>query len=137
MSNHFNGYNGNGYQPTGTGFEPKPPPQNPAQAERQAQQEPVAWLYHDASSLEELLAFERDGLVVTCSVLMSLKREKQYKNETPLFAAPPPNKPWAGLTPGEVDEMHWDYVDSIYGFDYLGFSRSIEAKLRERNMGQI
>ena len=53
----------------------------------QEQAEPVAWMYHDASSIESLLNNERNGLPVN-STLISFKRRAEYRNETPLYAAP-------------------------------------------------
>ena len=53
-------------------------------------------------------------------------------NITPLYTAPP--KQWVGLTDEEIHEVTskkwWDWEDA---FDIEGFSRAIEAKLKEKN----
>jgi hypothetical protein len=56
------------------------------------------------------------------------------EGRTPLYTAPP--KQWVGLTDEEIHEVTskkwWDWEDA---FDIEGFSRAIEAKLREKNHG--
>jgi hypothetical protein len=51
----------------------------------------------------------------------------------PLYTAPP-KKQWVGLTDEEIHEVTskkwWDWEDA---FDIEGFSRAIEAKLKEKN----
>jgi len=46
----------------------------------------------------------------------------------------PPKKEWVGLTDGEIHKVvskkWWDWEDA---FDIEGFSRAIEAKLKEKN----
>ena len=55
------------------------------------------------------------------------------ENWTPLYTAPP-RKQWVGLTDEEIHEVTskkwWDWEDL---FDIEGFSRAIEAKLKEKN----
>ena len=56
------------------------------------------------------------------------------EGRTPLYTAPP--KQWVGLTDEEIHEVTskkwWDWEDA---FDIEGFSRAIEAKLKEKNHG--
>jgi len=59
---------------------------------KQEQGEPVAWLYHDAGSLEEMLEAERKCLNIH-SVLLSIRRHEAYRNETPLYTTPQQRKP--------------------------------------------
>ena len=53
----------------------------------------------------------------------------------PVYTAPPKHE-WVGLTDEEVHEVvskkWWDWEDA---FDIEGFSRAIEAKLKEKNGG--
>lgn len=63
--------------------------------------EPVAYLYHDAPSLQALIENERNGFPVN-SVLLSIKRQSQCRNETPLYTRPP--APAAGKD-AELDEF--------------------------------
>jgi hypothetical protein len=65
----------------------------------QEQGEPVAWLYHDAGSLEEMLEAERKCFNLH-SVLLSIRRHEAYRNETPLYTTPQQRKPQghAGIT---------------------------------------
>ena len=53
----------------------------------------------------------------------------------PLYSAPP-QREWVGLTDEEIQKVvskkWWDWEDL---FDIEGFSRAIEAKLKEKNHG--
>lgn len=64
--------------------------------------EPVAWLYHDATSLDALLAAEQACSSVH-SVVVSLRRQPYYCNETPLYLATPAQPPAAQLDPNSDD----------------------------------
>jgi hypothetical protein len=69
---------------------------------KQEQSEPVAWLYHDAGSLKEMLEAERKCLNIH-SVLLSIRRYEAYRNETPLYTTPQQrdssatHRTWVGL----------------------------------------
>ena len=84
-----------------------------------AQQEPVAWLSTDCIG-ERYLCFTKP---------------KDNDPVQPLYTAPP-RKQWVGLTDEEIHEVTskkwWDWEDA---FDIEGFSRAIEAKLKEKNHG--
>ena len=67
-----------------------------------------------------------------------VSRSKRYMDEmgfkcNPLYTAPP-KKEWVGLTDAEIQKVvskkWWDWEDL---FDIEGFSRAIEAKLKEKN----
>ena len=55
------------------------------------------------------------------------------EGRSPLYTAPP-KKEWVGLTDEEIQKVvskkWWDWEDA---FDIEGFSRAIEAKLKEKN----
>ena len=81
-----------------------------------AQQEPVAWISEGGD----------------------VSRSKRYMDEmgfkcNPLYTAPP-KREWVGLTDEEIQKVvskkWWDWEDL---FDIEGFSRAIEAKLKEKN----
>ena len=82
-----------------------------------AQQEPVAWLSTDCIG-ERYLCFTKP---------------KDNDPVQPLYTAPP-RKQWVGLTDEEIQKVvskkWWDWEDL---FDIEGFSRAIEAKLKEKN----
>ena len=82
-----------------------------------AQQEPVAWLSTDCIG-ERYLCFTKP---------------KDNDPVQPLYTTPP-KREWVGLTDEEIHEVTskkwWDWEDA---FDIEGFSRAIEAKLREKN----
>jgi hypothetical protein len=69
--------------------------------------QPVAWLYHDAKSLEDLLEAERNCRF-TNSVLLSIRRHKGYRNETPLYTTPPAEQPATVQEP-----VAWMYEDMM------------------------
>jgi hypothetical protein len=54
----------------------------------------------------------------------------------PLYTTPP-KREWVGLTDEEIQKVvskkWWDWEDA---FDIEGFSRAIEAKLKEKNGGE-
>jgi len=82
-----------------------------------AQQEPVAWLSTDCIG-ERYLCFTKP---------------KDNDPVQPLYTTPP-KKEWVGLTDEEIQKVvskkWWDWEDL---FDIEGFSRAIEAKLKEKN----
>ena len=82
-----------------------------------AQQEPVAWLSTDCIG-ERYLCFTKP---------------KDNDPVQPLYTAPP-KREWVGLTDEEIQKVvskkWWDWEDA---FDIEGFSRAIEAKLKEKN----
>ena len=82
----------------------------------ETEQEPVAWISEGGD----------------------VSRSKRYMDEmgfkcNPLYTAPP-KREWVGLTDEEIHEVvskkWWDWEDA---FDIEGFSRAIEAKLKEKN----
>jgi hypothetical protein len=81
--------------------------------------EPVAWLYHDAPTLEDCLDNERLGFPVN-SVLLTIRRRAGMRNETPLYTHPAPSpltRPAVPegykLVPVEpTPEMGWAYLDA-------------------------
>jgi hypothetical protein len=77
----------------------------------QPEQEPVAWISHNAG----LYHGKPDELL----------------NPLPLYTAPP-KKEWVGLTDEEYEEMAEQYVTNCY-FDTLEYAKNIEAKLKEKN----
>lgn len=81
------------------------------------EQEPVAWLSTDCIG-ERYLCFTKP---------------KDNDPVQPLYTTPP-KKEWVGLTDEEIQKVvskkWWDWEDL---FDIEGFSRAIEAKLREKN----
>jgi hypothetical protein len=84
-----------------------------------AQQEPVAWLSTDCIG-ERYLCFTKP---------------KDNDPVQPLYTTPP-KREWVGLTDEEIQKVvskkWWDWEDL---FDIEGFSRAIEAKLKEKNHG--
>lgn len=54
----------------------------------EVKQEPVAWLYHDAPSLDIFLRNKSDAHLIY-SIGLSLARKPNCRNETALYAAPP------------------------------------------------
>jgi hypothetical protein len=80
-------------------------------------QEPVAWLSTDCIG-ERYLCFTKP---------------KDNDPVQPLYTTPP-KKEWVGLTDEEIQKVvskkWWDWEDL---FDIEGFSRAIEAKLKEKN----
>ena len=84
-----------------------------------AQQEPVAWLSTDCIG-ERYLCFTKP---------------KDNDPVQPLYTTPP-KREWVGLTDEEIQKVvskkWWDWEDL---FDIEGFSRAIEAKLKEKNGG--
>jgi|Laugrefa1bdmlbdn_1035148.scaffolds.fasta_scaffold08826_2 hypothetical protein len=85
-----------------------------------AQQEPVAWLSTDCIG-ERYLCFTKP---------------KDNDPVQPLYTTPP-KREWVGLTDEEIQKVvskkWWDWEDA---FDIEGFSRAIEAKLKEKNGGE-
>ena len=83
----------------------------------ETEQEPVAWLSTDCIG-ERYLCFTKP---------------KDNDPVQPLYTAPP-KREWVGLTDEEIQKVvskkWWDWEDA---FDIEGFSRAIEAKLKEKN----
>jgi len=85
----------------------------------ETEQEPVAWLktWSDGS----------------LTVLKTKSHAFADHELEPLYTAPP-KREWVGLTDEEIQKVvskkWWDWEDL---FDIEGFSRAIEAKLREKN----
>jgi hypothetical protein len=81
------------------------------------EQEPVAWLSTDCIG-ERYLCFTKP---------------KDNDPVQPLYTTPP-KREWVGLTDEEIQKVvskkWWDWEDA---FDIEGFSRAIEAKLKEKN----
>ena len=75
-----------------------------------AQQEPVAWISHNAG----LYHFKPD----------------QSLDPLPLYLAPP-QRTWVGLTEDEVESIFNNWP--TYHLDHEDFARAIEAKLKEKN----
>ena len=83
------------------------------QREAEPKQEPVAWLHEKAGGYRYY------------------SWQKQYPDDTPLYAAPP-RKEWIDLTDEEIKEIHAAWAkDNL--FDGWNYERAIEAKLREKN----
>lgn len=88
-----------------------------------AQQEPVLWLYHDSNSLDDALN-EWAGLFG--SVLVSLDRQKAYRNETPLYTALPQRQP---LTRKQLAECWMAVAHIEHATDrQTAFARQVEAR---------
>jgi hypothetical protein len=100
----------------------------------QPEQEPVAYLYHDAQS-----AHDANPLLHSTLLVFATERRPEYRNETPLFTHPP-RREWRGLTDNEIinlvrgvlekpangsDTAVWQLAD--------GIARAVEAALKERN----
>ena len=89
--------------------------------------EPVAWI-HDGGKGElwwyRSSKFDEEGNLIG-----------DNPDDVPLYTAPP-KREWVGLTDEEIHEVvskkWWDWEDA---FDIEGFSRAIEAKLKEKNGG--
>ena len=77
----------------------------------QPEQEPVAWISHNAG-------------------LYHCKPDESL-NPLPLYTTPP-QREWVGLTEGEYEAMAEQYVTNCY-FDTLKYAKAIEAKLKEKN----
>ena len=93
--------------------------------------EPVMWLYHDASSFDELLYAKNKGFP-DYSVMLSINKRQGHQNETPLYTAPP-QREWQRLTDAEIlEEYRQSYGDDGNLTDVY-FARAIEIKLREKN----
>jgi len=95
------------------------------------QQEPVAWMvdvdlanYQGQSEYRTILAWNAKP------VWSGTHEINEVLKSVPLYTAPPPRKPWVGLTDDEANEI-------VGAFDYrYDVARAIEAKLREKNTPQ-
>ena len=100
------------------------------------EQEPVAYLYHDAPCAELANPIAHSTLLV-----LACNRKPNYRNETPLYTAPT-KREWQGLTDEEIrlmahndDDNDWDDLHHKYVWHkgYLEGARAVETKLREKN----
>jgi hypothetical protein len=93
----------------------------------QPEQEPVAYLYHDAQT-----AHDANPLLHSALLVFATERRPEYRNETPLYTHPP-RREWRGLTvPEMVDLWRTATGDEFGGVER--FARAIEAALKERNV---
>ena len=85
-------------------------------------QEPVAWG----------VDWGRNGDIPCASIIKRLPNDVIEVEYAPYSYTTPPQRTWVGLT----DEMIWEFAEQ-YGaqigdtFDYVGYTKVIEAKLRE------
>jgi len=106
----------------------------------QPEQEPVAYLYHDAQS-----AHDANPLLHSTLLVMATERRPECRNETPLYTHPP-RREWRGLEDYEIDIETAESRDSLMDFVYehgtvsegqqrfiRKIARAIEAALKERN----
>jgi hypothetical protein len=85
------------------------------------QQEPVAWMYERDS---------RKHLTFTDQRFVE-QAHPHFNKSTPLYTAPP--KQWVGLTDDEVEDI---YFDKFSMSELVGFARSIEQALKDKNGGE-
>ena len=95
------------------------------------EQKPVAYLYHDASC-----AALANTLAHSTLLVLACDRKPSYRNETPLYTAPP-RKPWVGLTDDDMHTIRDDaFVKNVDDIEWaLQMVRRTEAKLKEKNHG--
>lgn len=103
----------------GSHYCPADCPEPPHLVRQQPQQEPMAWRW------KERINGDFDSWVVTSSEPPPYASEKQ-----PLYTAPPPHKPWVGLTGDEVNEFA---AGCHLGNSVQGAIRKAEAKIKEKN----
>jgi len=94
----------------------------------QPEQEPVAYLYHDAQS-----AHDANPMLHSTLLVMATERRPECRNETPLFTHPP-RREWRGLKEWEIndgldplpteDVCSWSFRKGVY---------FAEAALRSKN----
>ena len=84
----------------------------------QPEQEPVAWA--------DKVDIDRDGHDLWVS------RQKPAKDGVPLYTAPP-QREWVGLTDEEINILFKNSLKSIPTGVIWNISRTIEAKLKEKN----
>ena len=83
--------------------------------EQAEKQEPVAWIYQNANTVDEYLVWKKGTGGI---------------NWRPLYTAPH-KREWVGLTQEDID-IAFDDTQEGGGFD--DFARAIEAKLKEKNI---
>jgi hypothetical protein len=83
--------------------------------DRKPEQEPVAYLYHDASTTQDAHPWLHSTMLV-----LAADRRPGLRGETPLYTHLP-RREWRGLTEGEMEQATGWSVEHI------------EAKLKERN----
>jgi hypothetical protein len=89
--------------------------------------QPLAYLYHDATSPELASPMFHSTLLVFAG-----DRRPKLRGETPLCLCTPPaaQRTWQGLTDEEITDI-WAESSPYYHED--DFARAIEAKLKEKN----
>jgi len=95
----------------------------------QTEQEPVAYLYHDAQT-----AHDANPLLHSALLVFATERRPEYRNETPLYTHPP-RREWRGLKEWEIN----DGLDQLPTEDVCSWSFRkgvyfAEAALKERNV---
>jgi hypothetical protein len=98
-------------------------------AMEQPEQEPVAYLYHDAQS-----AHDANPLVHSTLLVMATERRPEFRNETPLFTHPP-RREWRGLDRDETMHLMNDTAENYWADEahIQRFARAVEATLRSKN----
>lgn len=91
----------------------------------QPEQEPVAYLYHDAQS-----AHDANPMLHSTLLVMATERRPEYQNETPLYTHPP-RREWRSLSEEEINEC-WASDDPVLTLSEA-VTRAIEAALKEKN----
>jgi len=96
----------------------------------QPEQEPVAYLYHDASTPQHAHPWLHSTMLV-----LAADRRPGLRGETPLFTHPP-RREWRGLTEEEIRVLVRQtlrLVEANGGEEDVEFYRAIEAALKEKN----
>lgn len=96
-----------------------------AKAKEQPEQEPVAYLYHDASTPHHAHPWLHSTMLV-----LAADRRPSLRGETPLFTHPP-RREWQGLTEEESKDLWISAVKE--GRPPRWFAIAIEAALRSKN----
>jgi hypothetical protein len=91
----------------------------------QQEQEPVAYLYHDASTPRHAHPWLHSTMLV-----LAADRRPSLRGETPLYTHTP-RREWRGLTEEDIWTLAANCMDSVLG--RLHFARAVEATLKERN----
>jgi hypothetical protein len=82
----------------------------------QPEQEPVAWLVEFENGEQEL----------------HFDEQSVGEIHTPLYTTPP-QRTWVGLTGEDVVKAYDDYQSGRFSAGFMGATRSIEAKLKQKN----
>jgi hypothetical protein len=90
------------------------------------EQEPVAWMYHDASTPRDAHPWLHSTMLV-----LAADRRPECRNETPLYTHPP-RREWQGLTDTEIGMLYVKW-DATPGASMAEFARAVEAALKEKN----